>query len=136
MPEPSSREDLRGLVAAYLSDTVPNPPLDAVVDFYLAAKLEAVRPPCMTESPRVDPSDLKSMHPFKAAALHLFGVQLFRLGATAICSISTHWQCVVASAVYNEKTSAMTCSMKKQVARGASCTQLPPNFMLRCGCAF
>lgn len=50
MPEPSSREDLRGLVAAYLRDTVPNPPLDAVVDFYLAAKLEAVRSfsPCAT----------------------------------------------------------------------------------------
>lgn len=50
VPEPSSREDLRGLVAAYLRDTVPNPPLDAVVDFYLAAKLEAVRSfsPCAT----------------------------------------------------------------------------------------
>ena len=45
MAEPSSREDLRGLVAAYLRDTVPNPPLDAVVDFYLAAKLESVRMP-------------------------------------------------------------------------------------------
>ena len=31
------------MVAAYLKDTVPNPPLDAVVDLYLAAKAEAVR---------------------------------------------------------------------------------------------
>lgn len=42
--EPSSREDLRGLVAAYLRDTVPNPPLDAVVDFYLAARADMVIP--------------------------------------------------------------------------------------------
>ena len=43
LPEPNAREDLRALVAAYLGGTVPNPPVDAVVDFYLAAKAEAVR---------------------------------------------------------------------------------------------
>jgi midasin (ATPase involved in ribosome maturation) len=43
LAEPGSREDLRAMVAAYLRDTVPNPPADAVVDFYLAAKAEAVR---------------------------------------------------------------------------------------------
>jgi midasin len=41
--EYASREDLRGLVATYLRNTVPNPPLDSVVDFYLATKAEMVR---------------------------------------------------------------------------------------------
>jgi MoxR-like ATPase len=43
LPEPSAREDLRALVASYLGGTVPHPPVDAVVDFYLAARAEAVR---------------------------------------------------------------------------------------------
>lgn len=44
VPEPSQREDLRSLVHSYLSGIGgPAPPLDAVVDFYLAAKSEAVR---------------------------------------------------------------------------------------------
>jgi hypothetical protein len=48
--EPAAREDLRALVAAYLAGAAPAPPVDAVVDFYLAARAEAVRaragPPC------------------------------------------------------------------------------------------
>jgi len=41
--EPAVREDLRALVAAYLASAAPAPPVDAVVDFYLAARAEAVR---------------------------------------------------------------------------------------------
>ena len=40
--EPSERSDLLMLAAAYLADAAPQPPLDAVVDFYCAAKAEAV----------------------------------------------------------------------------------------------
>jgi midasin len=44
VPEPSGREDLAALVAAYLGGVGgPVPPVDAAVDFYLAAKAEAVR---------------------------------------------------------------------------------------------
>lgn len=43
VPEPSGRDDLRALVAAYLAGTGPAPPIDPIVDFYLAAKAEAVR---------------------------------------------------------------------------------------------
>lgn len=51
MAEPSERSDLLMLAAAYLAGAAPQPPLDAVVDFYIAAKAEAVRcapanPPC------------------------------------------------------------------------------------------
>ena len=43
VPEPSQREDLRALVHSYLAGVGgPTPPVDAVVDFYLAAKAEAV----------------------------------------------------------------------------------------------
>ena len=45
MAEPGAREDLRALVAAYLVGAAPAVPVDAVVDFYLAARIEAVRPP-------------------------------------------------------------------------------------------
>jgi midasin len=41
--EPSAREDLCALVAGYLAGAAPAPPVDAVVDFYRAAKAEAVR---------------------------------------------------------------------------------------------
>lgn len=41
--EPSERSDLLMLAAAYLASAAPKPPLDAVVDFYCAAKAEAVR---------------------------------------------------------------------------------------------
>lgn len=41
--EPGAREELAAVAAAYLADAVPNPPVDAIVDFYLAAKAEAVR---------------------------------------------------------------------------------------------
>ena len=41
--EPSERSDLLMLAAAYLAGAAPKPPLDAVVDFYCAAKAEAVR---------------------------------------------------------------------------------------------
>ena len=40
--EPTALADLRAVVAEYLSGAAPNPPLDAVVDFYTAAKHEAV----------------------------------------------------------------------------------------------
>ena len=44
VPEPSGREDLRALVHSYLAGVGgPSPPVDAVVDFYLASKAEAVR---------------------------------------------------------------------------------------------
>ncbi|KAK9809153.1 hypothetical protein WJX72_010301 [[Myrmecia] bisecta] len=39
--EPSAREDLQALVFAYLQGATPSPPVDSVVDFYLAAKHEA-----------------------------------------------------------------------------------------------
>lgn len=42
--EPSHRADLEALVAAYLLGTSPQPPIAAVVDFYLAAKAAAVCP--------------------------------------------------------------------------------------------
>lgn len=41
--EPAARSELAALAAAYLRDAVPNPPVDSIVDFYLAAKAEAVR---------------------------------------------------------------------------------------------
>ncbi len=41
--EPTALADLRAVVAEYLAGAAPNPPLDAVVDFYIAAKHEAVR---------------------------------------------------------------------------------------------
>ncbi|KXZ56433.1 hypothetical protein GPECTOR_1g386 [Gonium pectorale] len=41
VPEPAGREDLAALVAAYLAGVGPSPPVDAAVDFYLAAKTEA-----------------------------------------------------------------------------------------------
>ena len=44
--EPAARADLEALVAAYLLGTAPHPPIDKVVDFYLAAKAAAVSP-CM-----------------------------------------------------------------------------------------
>ena len=44
--EPTARADLRAVVAEYLSGAAPNPPLDAVVDFYVAAKHEAVSSLC------------------------------------------------------------------------------------------
>ena len=41
--EPSQREDLCTLVHGYLAQVGgPSPPVDTVVDFYLAAKAEAV----------------------------------------------------------------------------------------------
>lgn len=43
--EPTALADLRAVVAEYLAGAAPNPPLDAVVDFYIAAKHEAVRTP-------------------------------------------------------------------------------------------
>ena len=43
MAEPTERSDLLMLAAAYLAGAAPQPPLDAVVDFYVAAKYEAVR---------------------------------------------------------------------------------------------
>ena len=43
MAEPSERSDLLMLAAAYLAGAAPQPPLDAVVDFYVAVKAEAVR---------------------------------------------------------------------------------------------
>ncbi|CAL5218660.1 g365 [Coccomyxa viridis] len=39
--EPTALADLRAVVAEYLAGAAPNPPLDAVVDFYIAAKHEA-----------------------------------------------------------------------------------------------
>ena len=42
--EPGARADLAALVAAYLVGAAPAVPVDAVVDFYLAARTEAVRP--------------------------------------------------------------------------------------------
>ena len=49
MAEPGARADLAALVAAYLVGAAPAVPVDAVVDFYLAGRAEAVRlwsPPC------------------------------------------------------------------------------------------
>jgi midasin len=43
--EPSERGDLCALAAAYLAPLGPAAPLDPVVDFYLAARAEAVRRP-------------------------------------------------------------------------------------------
>lgn len=43
--EPAARGELAALAAAYLADAVPNPPVDSIVDFYLAAKAEAVSEP-------------------------------------------------------------------------------------------
>ena len=43
VPEPSQREELASLVHGFLQDCGPAPPVDQVVDFYLAAKAEAVR---------------------------------------------------------------------------------------------
>eukprot|EP00882_Tetradesmus_deserticola_P008051 GHRQ01008480.1.p1 GENE.GHRQ01008480.1~~GHRQ01008480.1.p1 ORF type:complete len:510 (+),score=225.95 GHRQ01008480.1:1216-2745(+) len=40
--EPRSRQDLAQLVGGYLAGAAPAPPVDAVVDLYLAAKAEAV----------------------------------------------------------------------------------------------
>lgn len=40
--EPTARGELAALAAAYLADALPNPPVDSIVDFYLAAKAEAV----------------------------------------------------------------------------------------------
>jgi midasin len=40
--EPRQRADQAALVAGYLAGAAPNPPVDAVVDFYRAAKAEAV----------------------------------------------------------------------------------------------
>lgn len=48
--EPTARTDLRAVVAEYLSGAAPNPPLDAVVDFYVAAKHEAVSKSCAPAS--------------------------------------------------------------------------------------
>ena len=42
--EPGARGDLAALVAAYLVGAAPAVPVDTVVDFYLAARAEAVRP--------------------------------------------------------------------------------------------
>lgn len=42
VPEPSQREDLAALVAAYLAGAGPAPPIDPVVELYQAAKAEAV----------------------------------------------------------------------------------------------
>ncbi len=42
VPEPGAREDLAALVAAYLEGLGPAAPVDAAVEFYLAAKAEAV----------------------------------------------------------------------------------------------
>ncbi|MEW5309894.1 MAG: hypothetical protein WDW38_001740 [Sanguina aurantia] len=41
VPEPSAREDLCALAAAYLAGAGPAPPVDAAVDFYCAAREEA-----------------------------------------------------------------------------------------------
>ena len=38
----TAREDLCAFVAAYLRPAAPDPPVDAVVDFYLAARTDAV----------------------------------------------------------------------------------------------
>ena len=40
--EPPAREDLAAIVAGYLAGVAAGAPVDAVVDFYLAAKAEAV----------------------------------------------------------------------------------------------
>lgn len=45
MPEMTARDDLRQLVHAYLKSAAPNPPVDAVVEFFLAARAEAVSLP-------------------------------------------------------------------------------------------
>jgi midasin len=42
-PLAPQREDLAAIVAGYLSGVAAGPPVEAVVDFYLAAKAEAVR---------------------------------------------------------------------------------------------
>ncbi len=42
--EPGGRAELAAIAASYLGDAVPNPPVDDIVNFYLAAKAEAVRP--------------------------------------------------------------------------------------------
>lgn len=39
--EPSQREDLSMMVHSYLQSSTPNPPIDGIVDFYLAAHAEA-----------------------------------------------------------------------------------------------
>lgn len=44
--EPGGRAELAAIAASYLGDAVPNPPVDDIVNFYLAAKAEAVRPCC------------------------------------------------------------------------------------------
>jgi hypothetical protein len=42
VPEPRGREDLALLVAGYLAGAAPAPPVEAVVDLYVAAKQAAV----------------------------------------------------------------------------------------------
>ena len=43
VPEMTDRKDLQQLVLSYLWPVSQDPPADAVVDFYLAARTEAVR---------------------------------------------------------------------------------------------
>ncbi len=50
MAEPSERADLLAVAAACLAGAAPQLPLDAIVDFYVTVKAQAVRP--MTSVPR------------------------------------------------------------------------------------
>ncbi|EFJ44763.1 hypothetical protein VOLCADRAFT_121252, partial [Volvox carteri f. nagariensis] len=60
VPEPAAREDLAVLVAAYLAGVGAAPPVDAVVDFYLAAKAEALAP---SAAPRMEALIAKHLLP-------------------------------------------------------------------------
>ena len=52
MAEPSAREDLQTIAAAYLAGAGPVPPVGTVVDFYLAAREAMVlsQPQSVTEA--------------------------------------------------------------------------------------
>ena len=42
VPEMTNRGDLQQLVLSYLRDSTQDPPVDAIIDFYLASRTEAV----------------------------------------------------------------------------------------------
>ena len=79
--EPTALADLRAVVAEYLSGAAPNPPLDAVVDFYTAAKHEAVSSPFLLP-PACGPNDLRM-----GAALYPAVRMSWRGGASCACTL-------------------------------------------------
>ena len=60
--EPTARGELAALAAAYLADALPNPPVESIVDFYLAAKAEAVSEGLIVSSSMSQKSCLICLH--------------------------------------------------------------------------